>query len=139
MAEPISLASGLLTLATFALQSSTTLIKTVQSFEYHPKSVRDLKDVLEALSAALGSLVETFGATTDKTLSALDLPLLRCGNACNEFEQAIQNCLSQSSSSRTSFREWARVKYMGMDINNFTQLLAGYKSTIDIAFADATL
>jgi hypothetical protein len=42
MVEPIGLASGLLALVTFALQSSTTLYNTVQSFQSHPKRVRDL-------------------------------------------------------------------------------------------------
>jgi hypothetical protein len=139
MEEPVGLASGLLTLATFAFQSSITLIKTVQSFEYHPKSVRDLKDELEALSAVLRSLIEIVGATTDINLSALNLPLLRCGNACKEFEQVIRNCSSRSSSSRTSFREWAKLRYLGDDINGFRQLLAGYKSTIIIALTDSTL
>lgn len=139
MAEPISLASGLLALTTFACQSSITLYKTVQSFQFHPKRVRDLKEELEALSGVLGSLTETVSATTDVDLSALDLPLLRCGNACKEFEQEIMKCSSRSGGSRTSFRDWAKLRYMGDDIDGFRQLLAGYKSTINIALTDANL
>lgn len=75
MAEPIGVASGLLTLATFAFQSSIALYQTVQSFQFHPKRVRDLEDELEALSGVLGSLTETVSATTDVDFSALDLPL----------------------------------------------------------------
>ncbi|KAH7370315.1 hypothetical protein BKA65DRAFT_488158 [Rhexocercosporidium sp. MPI-PUGE-AT-0058] len=92
MAEPISLASGLLALAGFAFQASITLYQTVQSFKFHPKQLRDLKEELEALSGVLGSLTETVSATTDVDLSALDLPLLRCGNACKEFGQEIMSC-----------------------------------------------
>ena len=44
MAEPIGIASGLLALASFAFQSSITLYQTVQSFKFHPKQLRDLKD-----------------------------------------------------------------------------------------------
>ena len=139
MVEPIGLASGLLTLATFAFQSSITLYKTVESFQNHPKRVRDLKDELEALSGVLGSLTETVSATTDVDLSALDLPLLRCGNSCKEFEQEIMKCSSRSDGGRTSFREWAKLRYMGDDIDGFRQLLAGYKSTIIIALTDANL
>ncbi|OBT40151.1 hypothetical protein VE00_09803 [Pseudogymnoascus sp. WSF 3629] len=139
MAEPISLASGLLALATFAFQSSITLYKTVQSFQFHPKRIRDLKEELEALSGVLGSLTETVSATTDVDLSALDLPLLRCGNACNEFEQEIMKCSSRSGGSRTSFRDWAKLRYMGDNVDGFRQLLAGYKSTINIALTDANL
>jgi len=137
--EPIGLASGLLTLATFAFQSSITLYKTVQSFQFHPKCVRDLKEELEALSGVLSSLTETVSATTDVDLSALDFPLLRCGNACKEFEEEIIKFSSRSGGSRTSFRDWAKLRYMRDDIDGFRHLLAGYKSTIIIALTDANL
>ncbi|CZR62675.1 uncharacterized protein PAC_12572 [Phialocephala subalpina] len=139
MAEAIGLASGLLTLAGFAFQSSITLYQTVQSFRFHPKQLRDLKEELEALSGVLTSLTETVSAATDVDLSALGLPLLRCGNACKEFEQEILKCSSRSGGSRTSFRDWAKLRYMGDNIDGFRQLLAGYKSTINIALTDANL
>jgi hypothetical protein len=139
MAEPIGLASGLLALAGFAFQASITLYQTVQSFKFHPKQLRDLNDELQALTGVLGSLTETVSASTDVDLSALDLPLLRCGNACKEFEREILKCSSRSGGSRTSFRDWAKLRYMGDNIDGFRQLLAGYKSTINIALADASL
>ena len=139
MAEPIGLAAGLLALATFAFQSSITLYNTIQSFQSHPKRVRDLMEELEALSGVLGPLGETVSATTDVDLSILDLPLLRCGNACKEFEQELLKCSSRSGGNRTSFREWAKLKYMGEDIDGFRRLLAGYKLTICIALTDANL
>ena len=139
MAEPISLASGLLTLATFAFQSSITLYSTVQSFQSHPKRVRDLVEELEALSGVLGPLSETVSATTDVDFCNLDLPLLRCGNACNDFQQELLKCSSRSGGSRTSFRDWAKLRYMGDDIDGFRRLLAGYKLTISIALTDANL
>lgn len=139
MSEPISLAAGLLGLATFAFQSSITLYDTVKSFHCHPKRVRDLIEELEALSGVLGPLTETVSATADVDLSALDLPLLRCGNACKEFEQEIGKCLSRSGSGRTSFRDWAKLRYLGDDIDGFRRLLAGYKLTINIALTDANL
>jgi Fungal N-terminal domain of STAND proteins len=139
MAEPISLASGLLALATFAFHSSITLYDTIQSFQSHPKRVRDLTEELEALSGVLSPLSETVSAATDVDLSTLDLPLLRCGNACKEFEQELLKCSSRSGSSRTSFRDWAKLTYMGDDIDGFRRLLAGYKLTICIALTDANL
>jgi Fungal N-terminal domain of STAND proteins len=138
MAEAIGLASGLLTLATFAFQSSITLYNTIHSFQSHPKCVRDLIEELEALSGVLSSLSETVSATTDVDLSTLDLPLLRCGNACKEFEQELLKCSSRSGGSR-SFRDWAKLRYMGDDIDGFRRLLAGYKLTICIALTDANL
>ena len=139
MAEPVSLASGLLALATFAFHSSITLYNTIQSFQSHPKRVRDLTEELEALSGVLSALNETVSATTDVDLSILDLPLLRCGNACKEFGQELLKCLTRSAGNRTSFRDWAKLKYMGDDVDGFRRLLAGYKLTISIALTDANL
>lgn len=139
MAETIGLASGLLTLATFAFESSITLYNTVQSFRFHPKRVRELDQELEALNGVLRSLTDTVGATSDIDLCALELPLLRCGKACKEFEEEILACLSRSGGNRTSFRDWAKLQYMGDDIDKFRQLLSGYKSTITIALTGANL
>ena len=139
MAEPIGLASGLVALATFALHSSVALYETVNSFNSHQQRVRDLAEESGALSGVLGSLTETIRASTDLDLSALEIPLRRCGKACGEFEQEIKKCALRSGGSRASFRDWARLKYMGEDIDGFRRVLSGYKMTITIALSDATL
>ncbi|PVH71501.1 hypothetical protein DL98DRAFT_553643 [Cadophora sp. DSE1049] len=76
------------------------------------------------IGSVIFSLTETVSAAPDVDLSALDLPLLRCGNACKEFGQEIMSCSS---------------RYMGGNIDGFRQLLAGYKSTIVIALTNANL
>ena len=139
MADPIGIASGMLALSTFAFQSSIALYQTIQSFKAHSTRVRDVQQELNALSEVLGSLNEQVGATADDKLSVLSLPLLRCGKACKEFEQELLKCSSHSGGGRTSFRDWARLRYMGDNIDGFKQQLAGYKSTIIIALADANL
>jgi hypothetical protein len=139
MGDPISLASGLLTLATFAFQSSITLYDTIKSFHTHLRRVCDLTEELQALSEVLGPLTEFVNTNSDTDLSALKLPLLRCGKACQDFEKELLKCSSRSSDSRTSFRDWARIRYMGDDIDGFRRLLAGYKLTINVALTDANL
>ena len=139
MAEPISLASGLLTLAAFAFQSSVTLYETVNSFQSHQQRVRDLVDEVGALGGVLNALTEMVNATSDVDFSALNIPLLRCGNACKDFQKEILKCSSRSGGSSTSFRDWAKLRYMGEDIDGFRRLLAGYKLTISIALTDANL
>ena len=136
MAEAIGLASGLVALATFAFRSGIGLYQTIQSLQNHPKNVRDLCEELETLNNVLGSLADTVGATTDVDLSALELPLLRCGNACKEFEQQL---LKLSGGNQKSFRSWAKLRYLGDGIDDFKQMLAGYKSTVIIALTDANL
>lgn len=137
MAEAVGLASGLLTLATFAFTCSISLYETAKSFQSHQQRVRDLVEELSALGAVLSSLTETVNALSDIDFSALKVPLLRCGNACQDFEKEILKCSSRSSSSRTSFRDWAKLRYIGEDIDGFRRSLAGYKLTISIALTDA--
>jgi hypothetical protein len=139
MAEPIGVTSGLLALATFTFHSGIKLVKTVQSFGQHESRVRELEEEAGSLTAILGSLTETIGANTDIDLSALELPLRQCGHACNQFVKEIVKYSSRSGGSRTSFRDWAKLRYMGDDIDGFRRLLAGYKSTIIIALTDANL
>jgi len=138
MADPLSIASGVLTLTVFAFQSSRALYQTVASLQNNQRTVRQLKEELEALSGALEALQETIN-NVDIDLAILRLPLLRCGKACEEFEALIVKCTAHSSGSKTSFRDWAKLKYMGEDIVGFKNMLAGYKSTIIIALGDANM
>jgi hypothetical protein len=139
MADPISLASGVLTLVIFAHKSCVTLYTTIQSFKTHPKRVRDLIEELEALIGVLDSLSDSVRSHTDVDLPALDLPLRRCGSACDEFLQELQRCCSRSGGDRKSFRDWAKLRYMGDNIDDFKDSLAAYKSTINIALTDMQL
>jgi hypothetical protein len=139
MAESIGIASGLVALATFAFQSSTALFDVVQSYQSLPKRARDLTEELEALNGVLGALIETLNANTDINLASLEYPLLRCGNSCRDFDEEIKKCSTRSLAGKTSFREWANLRYMGEDIDSFRLMLAGYKSAIAIALTDANL
>jgi hypothetical protein len=139
MADPTSLTSGVLTLVIFAHKSCLTLYTTIQSFENHPKRVRDLIEELEMLIGVLESLSDTMRSHTDVDFSALDLPLRRCGSACDEFLQELQKCCSRSGGDRHSFRDWAKLRYMGDNMDDFKDSLAAYKSTINIALTDMQL
>lgn len=139
MADPISISSGILTLAIVAHKSCLTLYTTIQSFKKHTKQVRDLNEELAALIGVLESLNDTMRSQRDMDLSALDLPLKRCGCACDEFLQELQKCCSRSGVDRKSFRDWAKLRYMGDNIDEFKNSLAAYKSTITIALIDIQL
>lgn len=103
MAEPVGLASGLIGLATFAFQCSVSLYETMNGFRSHPKRVRDLLCELEALGAVLAPLVDLVKSTSDVDLSVLDLPLLRCGNACKEFQRRYSDALHEQTIIRQAF------------------------------------
>jgi hypothetical protein len=138
MAEPIGVASGLIALATFAFNSSVSLYQVVESFQTQPRIIRELKEELEALDGVLRSL-QLAAVDNSTDLKGLNLPLYRCGKACRDFEAMIIKCAAHSGGARTSFRDWAKLKYMGNDIAGFKNMLAAYKSTISIALGDANL
>ena len=139
MAEVIGVVSGLAGLIALAGQTSLSLYELIKSYRSHPITVRELMQVLEALRGVLDPLAETIKAAKDVDLSALKFPLERCAEACTEFEKEIRKCSSRSNGDRTSFRDWAKLRYMGGDINGFRQLIQGYKMTIGIALTHANL
>jgi Fungal N-terminal domain of STAND proteins len=138
MADPVSAASGILTLVVFAFQSSNYLYEAVSSFRSNQRTVRELREELEALNEVLESLKQT-AASAGVDFTSLKLPLRRCGKACEEFKREIDKCTEHSGGSRTSFRDWAKLRYMGDDITGFKNVLASYKSTIIIALGDANV
>lgn len=139
MAEAIGAVSGLLGLTTATWQAGMMLYQTIQSYQSHPQRVLDLMNENTALNGVLSTLQKRLTSSPDVDFSALELPLQRCKHACNEFEQEISKCSYSRGSSRTHFRDWARLRYMGQDIDGFRRLLASYKQTINIALTDATL
>jgi Fungal N-terminal domain of STAND proteins len=139
MAEPIGAAPGLLALAAFALQSSGALYQTIKSFQSHQSRVAQLLGELGDLNGVLSALTEVVNGTSELDFSDLKLPLLRCGNACKEFEAEVLKCAKHSGGSRTSFRDWAKLRYMSDDLGDFKESLAAYKSTVNVALTSANL
>jgi hypothetical protein len=135
MEESVGLDSEFEALATFALQSSITLDERVQSLGAQNTCVHKFQEELGDLCDVLGELIETVDAT-GFDLSALDRPLLQCGSACKEFEREIMTCSSKSASGPMRLRD---LRYIGENIDGFTQLLVNYKHTIIIALDEANL
>lgn len=139
MADPLSISSGVIALVTFALQSSVALYTTIRSFQSQDKNARALKSELGDLASVLEALLETISNNPNIDFRALKLPILRCGKACEEYGDLIARCTRHSTESRSSFRDWITQKYLQGDINDFKAMLAGYKSTINIALANANM
>lgn len=139
MADPLSITTGVIALVTFALTSSVNLYTTVRDFQSQDKKVRALKNELGDLTAVLQSLLDTVTSNPDIDFAALKAPLHRCGNACKEYGELISRFTSHSTASRSSVRDWITQKYLQGDINDFKEMLTGYKSTINIALANANM
>lgn len=138
MAEQINIASGVLALSIFAFKSSDSLFQIVQSFQSSKRGAFELREELEALKEAIGSL-QDLAFENEARLEVLRLPLLRCGNACIGFEQVITECTRHYHEPKTNFRDWGNLQYMGSDISGFKSMLASYKATFSIAVSDVNL
>ncbi|QBZ58569.1 hypothetical protein PoMZ_03524 [Pyricularia oryzae] len=139
MTDPLSTASGVVALVTFALQSSVTLHRTIRSLRSQEKDARALKDELADLTSVLETLLETIEGHPNIDFGSLALPLQRCGKTCQKYGELIAKCTRHSTSSRASLRDWITQRYLQGDINNFRNMLSGYKSTINIALANANI
>ncbi|GJP87282.1 hypothetical protein AlacWU_00181 [Aspergillus niger] len=78
-------------------------------------------------------------------LASLKLPLLRCGKICSEFRNIIQKYMAHSNGQHTSFRDWAKLRYMGGTIYDLKTTLTAtvasavidqYKTMIEEATSD---
>ncbi|KAI2735564.1 hypothetical protein DTO013E5_4669 [Penicillium roqueforti] len=138
MAEVLATAPAIATFATLAFQSSVALHQTVQSLQSRDKMIRELLQELDALQNVLQALAESIGSL-NVDLASLEQPLMRCTNACGEFNTLIKRCTTHSTDQEASRRDWLRLRYMGEDISGFRNMVAGYKSTISIALAYANL
>lgn len=136
--EAVGLASGALALTTFAIQSSKALYDTIESFRSQGRTIRELKQEVEALGGVLQSLRDTLD-DPQIDLSALQIPLLRCGQACQEFATIIGKCSTRCTESKPSVRDWLMLTYHGRNVSGFRNLLAAYKSTITIALAGTNM
>ncbi|KAL5867579.1 hypothetical protein ACKVWM_011593 [Pyricularia oryzae] len=139
MTDPLSTASGVVALVTFALQSSVTLHRTIRSLRSQEKDARALKDELADLTSVLETLLETIEGHPNIEFGSLALPLQRCGKTCQEYGELIAKCTRHSTTSRASLRDWITQRYLQGDINDFRNMLSGYKSTINIALANANI
>lgn len=139
MADPLSVTSAVVGLITASCQASKALRDTIHSYRYHTKNVRDLRNELEALEGTLQLLDATLASLNSDDFAALELPLRRCGCACEEFKQSLERCAGRNDDDKAKFRGWLKIRWMNSDINGFKDTLAGYKSTIAIAIAGVNL
>ena len=138
MSDPLSVASGIVALTTAGLQASLALLQAVRELKRAPSTVRQLKEELQTLTDLLQSLQDAI-SDEPSSFKALETPLYRCAIACQEFEAVLLRFAGRSQSAKSSFQDWAKLKYLGSDINGFKEAIAGYKATISVALCNANL
>jgi hypothetical protein len=101
-------------------------------------TVCELKEELEDLNKVLYALQE-IAINRDVDLSLLQLPLLRYGNAYKDFRAIVIKYTTHSAESKTRIRDWAKLRYIGDDMNRFKNMMARYKSTIMIVLSSVNM
>lgn len=135
MADPLSITASVVAVITTAIQSTQSLYETVKRFKDRDRTLRRLQNELEDLTGILGSLSEATSAETSM-FELLERPIVRCSELCGEFERSLEDFIKKS---KTGIRNWRMMEFMGGGINEFIDVVAGYKSTISIGLGTLTL
>ncbi len=138
MADPISIATGVVGLTAFAVQSTKALYEAIEKVKNNGRSIRELKEETISLTNVLRSLEETL-TLSEIDLSVLQVPLRRCGQLCQELSVLLSKCSAHSDNGRFSIRDFFASTYQSKDLTEFRSLIAAYKSTIAVALADANM
>ncbi|CEL09205.1 hypothetical protein ASPCAL12344 [Aspergillus calidoustus] len=137
MADPerVTVTASVFAIITAAIQSTNALKETVQRFKQRNKTLGRLQNGLEDLSRTLFILRQMVD-TDASVLALLQGPIEQCSRLCREFEDSMK---AFDTRSKTGFQDWAGMKFMAGDIDEFIDTLAGYKSTISIGLCTITI
>ncbi|KAE8373862.1 hypothetical protein BDV26DRAFT_296532 [Aspergillus bertholletiae] len=142
MADPVSLATGILALVTFAYGAAQSLLNTFESFQNLPKDVSYLKGDLKSLQGLfneLYSVLSVLGTESDPDIAGLKHPLLGCGEACKDLEILVRKCTKHSTEKKHSVRDWAMLRFRADQIRAVQDTLSIYKATINLSLGSANL
>jgi Fungal N-terminal domain of STAND proteins len=136
--DPLSITVSILTLATICVQSSASLYGTIDSFKSRKQDVRILKTEVGALNIVLQALEKNIEESSEN-FEVLRIILQHCHQACKDFEKTVLEEFRDSGSRLQEIKAWAKLQYLGNDINKFRKLIGSYKATMTVALADANL
>ncbi|OBT50955.1 hypothetical protein VE04_08904, partial [Pseudogymnoascus sp. 24MN13] len=133
--DPLSITASVLALATAAIRSTKSLDETVKCLKDRTATLRRLRHELNDLMDILESLTQVIDGETS-VIKLLQGPINRCTQVCSEFEQLMKVF---NVKSKTGFRDWTKMQFMGGNINEFIDTIAGYKSTITVGLGTITM
>jgi chromosome segregation ATPase len=138
MVDPLGTASGVLALTIFAFNATVSLYQALNSFQNITKAIIDLKKELQDLEKVLTFLQQALSNNLDELL-LLESVLSRCGQKCENFQTLVAECTQNSSASRTSLRDWAKLKFKQNEITELRDVLSRDKLTISVAVCGINL
>ena len=124
----MSIAVSVMGILHAAVLSTRSLRDAVSRFKGRNKTLGRLQDELDDLTKIL-QLLEQVANVEAPMLDLLKGPVGRCTEVCREFEEAMGSFRRKS---KAGILDWAKMEFMRGDINEFIDILSGYKSTINI-------
>lgn len=110
----------------------------LDGYRNQSRNVRDLKQELEALNVVWQTLQESANQAGDG-LAPPKIPLLRCGQACQDFAAVMTRCMTQTGKDKSNFRDWMMLRHHEKDIGGVRNLIGGCNSPIVIALASVNM
>lgn len=137
--EPLSNACDTMTQAALALSSTKSLTATIRNLQSHNNRTLALRRELSDLTIVLEVLVKTIATHSNTDFDLLKPLLHRCGTICDEFGELVSSAGMGTTGAERGITSWSRQEYLQRDINDFRDVLAAYKSTINITLANVNL
>lgn len=136
MAERASVMPAFQTSTTAALASAESLDAFLNGVQSRKLVIRELREEVKALCAVLQYL---YGAVEmpNADLPNVEIPkneinlLRQCGIVCQGFERVVKDTIPDTCQPMI-FNDWGQVNYLGGDVTQFKDMLAGYRSTLVI-------
>ncbi|KAH6973961.1 hypothetical protein EDB80DRAFT_513192, partial [Ilyonectria destructans] len=112
-----------------------SLKDAVNRFKDRDKTFTRLQHELEDLANILNALKEAIDNGVSM-MALLQGPVSRCNQVCCEFENTMREFSGKSS---LGFRDWTKMEFMRGNVNDFMDILAGYKATISVGLGTITM
>ena len=126
---------GINQLAAVAAPSTLALRNRVAHHKGRDKVLASLYNVLEDLYHDLIALKQTT-IPEASTRTALAGPIRRCNLLCQEFERAMQEFAMKPTA---GLRDWSKMEFTAGDINEFIDILTGYRATISVGLRTVSM
>lgn len=146
MADPISIATGVLGLTSVAYKSAKSLYDLIGSLRNVPTYLVELRDHLGALNKAIQAVKVAIAESPESELSAdqnlcldaLQHAMRSCRATCDDFEQRLTQLTSRSANGRVDWRDRARFHLNEGDVTLFKSRLGDWRQTLSVALGAMT-
>lgn len=144
MADPLSVLASLLAVATAGVQSIRSLKAAAKRYKTRDGTLRrlvdevgDVESILYALEQLLKASASHPAIDADNSIAMLlHDSVERCSKVCSDFEKAMGQ---SSRKSKTGFVDLTNMEFMRGDVNQFIDIVAGYKATISVGLGVFTM